>query len=475
MFAAPVPWDPTRIRANVSPSGKWRGAAVVLAVLLTFAIGFGSSRLPIVTLGIVLVVAGITLLAMVRTYLPSLVILLCGTVDILVNVRFGVVSVMGLTTVLIAGLAWLAWLVVPREGAGALGLIWPWLLYILWNLASALIWAHPSVEGIQNLFVTLSFVGLMLLCASMPERIPVHYATIGRMLGISGAIAAFLYTLSPILGVIYPPLAIQARSFALFAILGICWFLADSQAGNRKALIWAGVLSLLVAASLSRTATAVVLVLFVLAHFDPRRLKGWMMLLFTGLLGSAAGYYAFTQVESIRSRFVEGDTSIKIGGLAINGEGRMGMWTATVNSFKESPWLGHGIGTSSALIERLYAPMTHPHEDYLRILHDLGVIGLVIWVVAQVSLFVIIGRAWLSARSAGRSEARIHQAAVLSMLGMCMTMVTDNVIVYAFIMMPLAILIGTSLGTINARRSGQRAGEDTEEVRQELPEPAMGV
>jgi O-antigen ligase len=432
---------------------------------LTFAIGFGASRLPIVTMGIVIVVAGLSVLAMVRTYLPALIILLCGTVDILVNVRFGMISAMGLMTVLIAGLAWVAWLVVPRVGTGALAMIWPWVLYILWNLASALIWAHPSVDGIQNLFVTLAFVGLMLLCASMPERIPLHYAVIGRVLGWSAFIAAFLYALRPVLVAVYAPLAIEPRSFALFAIMGACWFLADSQAGNRKALIWAALLAVLVAASLSRTATVVILVLFVLAHFDPRRFKGWMMLIIAGLIGSGVAYIGFTRVESIRSRFVEGDTSIKIGGLAINGEGRMNMWTATWDSFRESPWIGHGIGTASTLIERMYAPMTHPHEDYLRILHDLGLIGLTIWLVAQLSLFFVIGRAWLSTRSAKRPETRIHQTALLSMLGYCMTMFTDNVIVYAFVMMPLAILIGTSLGTIKVMREETLAtGDSTKQI-----------
>ena len=57
----------------------------------------------------------------------------------------------------------------------------------------------------------------------------------------------------------------------------------------------------------------------------------------------------------------------------------MNMWAATIESARHHPLVGQGLGSSQDLIERLFG-LAHPHNDYLRLWHDLGLVGLLLLV-----------------------------------------------------------------------------------------------
>jgi len=160
-------------------------------------------------------------------------------------------------------------------------------------------------------------------------------------------------------------------------------------------------------------------------------------------------YLTITHVEPVRERFFAGDIGATVGGTGINVEGRDQMWRTILDSWSESPWIGKGAGSSSEVVENALGPgVEHPHNDYLRILHDYGVVGLVLWLLALGQLLWAMCRAWLMADRRNTAEAHPHFAALLSLIALAATMVTDNVVAYVFLMAPLGVLVGASLGRV---------------------------
>jgi O-antigen ligase len=162
------------------------------------------------------------------------------------------------------------------------------------------------------------------------------------------------------------------------------------------------------------------------------------------------GLFAFasTVVKPLEERFSELDR-VKIGGVTISVSGRGKFWTATWRSWESSPWVGHGAGSSEYLPLQYLPPdsfYAHPHNDYLRILHDYGIVGAVLWLIGGSVLLRATKRAWRAAAINGGSQAGVHLAAVLGMTALALAMITDNVVIYVFFMAPLAMLVGFSLG-----------------------------
>jgi len=53
--------------------------------------------------------------------------------------------------------------------------------------------------------------------------------------------------------------------------------------------------------------------------------------------------------------------------------------------------------------------------------------------------------AWVRSASNGSPDVRLHLAAFLSVVAVVLTMITDNVMIYVFVMAPLGVLVGASL------------------------------
>ncbi|ARA93312.1 hypothetical protein AWN76_009150 [Rhodothermaceae bacterium RA] len=169
---------------------------------------------------------------------------------------------------------------------------------------------------------------------------------------------------------------------------------------------------------------------------------------------------ALVYIESFGSAFFGGDNAVQLAGFAINTSGRITLWTYTFQSFLESPWFGKGLGSSTdALreVSHLVSSQEHPHNDYLRIMHDLGLLGMGLWLIAFGALFSVLFKAWRRVRfdSSKIFESEMHLTAVLALLVTALSMVTDNTIAYSFFMYPVAVLAGASLG-LNVKDGGRK-------------------
>ena len=132
--------------------------------------------------------------------------------------------------------------------------------------------------------------------------------------------------------------------------------------------------------TLSRGVTADVLILMTLGLTANSKDKMRGVLKFTTLvgLGLVAVYWAYTRYTPFRDRFQQGD-GYTVDGLTLGSSGRSNLWAATYHHWQLSRWFGQGVGSAEQFILQTYPPNAHPHNDYLRILHDTRVLGMALW------------------------------------------------------------------------------------------------
>ena len=342
-----------------------------------------------------------------------------------------------------------------------MGLLRPFVCLLILAVFS-LAWGEPTIAGIQTILVLFVFI-VSVFCGmsvSMYEPSPGQFAT--RVFGFGSIVAFALYGGSLVLGGVGGGAVIGNRSFALYALFGIAWGAAGWRHGAKFGRSLALISGLLILLSLSRVAFAAALIIVCLAWLNPQTVGGWARFVTAVGVTLGIGYLAIQDIGPLHGRFYNGDVQAIGGGFSINVEGRSQVWATTWHSYLTSPWIGHGVGSADNLITRVYsAAIGHPHNDYLRLLHDYGLLGACLWGIGYVSLLTRTWRSWHSSAIATRgsqtvdssSEHRIHAAAFLALVGVAIAMVTDNAIVYTFVMCPLGVLVGLSLG-LSRRSSG---------------------
>jgi O-antigen ligase len=319
-------------------------------------------------------------------------------------------------------------------------------------------WAPPAMEGIQNGLVYALFgVGVLLggaLSVYEPQRTSavvargmtwIFWITLGIVVlqlaryGLPVVVAAYRNS-----GWYVTP-----RSIALVLLLSLGWHLSRWYNGSARAAAMSVALLAGQGATLSRLATATGVVLLAVmvilqVRFRPARMLANLPLL-AGIVIAAAAIALY--YEPVRRRMFEGDTSIQVGGIKVNASGRMELWAIVTASARQRPLLGHGLGSAQQLLGTQFSgEIAHPHNDYLRLWHDVGAIGAGLLLLAWGQWLVVLLRTWYRAERRRGPPASVSLAALLALLGLMATMLADNAVVYPFVMAPLGILVGTGLG-----------------------------
>lgn len=164
------------------------------------------------------------------------------------------------------------------------------------------------------------------------------------------------------------------------------------------------------------------------------------------VMGTLA-FIVMTQYPPLRNRFLVND-GVAIGGIDIGTSGRDALWElmlAEINAGNSVS--GAGAGRSEYIISRGFGYITQPHNDYLRLLVDFGLVGLGLWVAGLFFLMIGAGRALRKAKNV--DDMRVHVAAMLALAFITASSFLDNVIIYVFLMIPLAVIIGASVARQN--------------------------
>lgn len=310
-------------------------------------------------------------------------------------------------------------------------------LFLIWTGICALGMGVSSV-GIQNICVYLLFVMIIALTARNREVNVEPYSSV--LLAIGWSLAA-IYSADLAAHGIGAGDWLGRRSFALEALVVMALSVAARHRGLPTRLL-PYVLFVLIALSLSRTATAVAagLVLVRLAH--RRRGRTRLRVAAACVFLAVLGVLAVEHVPLVHERISGGDQA-RVLGLQINTEGRLKMWKALSPNDSLQLWVGHGPGAAELRIKALVRDQDQPHNDYLRLLYDYGVVGLALFLSGYLSILIRTTRA--ARRSISIADAAAHTAAALALVAVAAGMATDNVVIYAFAMAPLGLLVGLSL------------------------------
>jgi O-antigen ligase len=331
----------------------------------------------------------------------------------------------------------------PWPAARAAGV---YVVLVAWMLGSLLI-NGTTRQGLQFIVVQVAFVGALLLAS-------IARCVIGGRLDIVVArcfrLTASVLIASEIVGVADTGLHVDRRVAAIISLIGMGWFLAEYRLGRRSSLWWALASLSGITISLSRSALFAGFVLLVATLFlasGKRRIRNVLL----SALVVAAGAWAVTSWAPLRDRFVQGDLSFSVAGININAEGRTQVWAALWSGVPDKPIIGHGPGAASARSISLDPAFDNPHNDYLRVLYDFGVVGLglLVW------FFIRSARLLWHARN-GSLRLMPVVAALNAGLAVLIVMATDNPLDYPVVLIPMGALIGLGLGCVGYGPGGSR-------------------
>lgn len=113
---------------------------------------------------------------------------------------------------------------------------------------------------------------------------------------------------------------------------------------------------------------------------------------------------------------------------AVNWQGRQLIWPVLAQAWSTSPWVGHGMGGSAAVLETSLPGLTIvPHNEYLRLGVDAGWIGVALFCGAMVAWL----RTVLEAGRSGAPDVREHALPALAgILAWAIISATDNAFDY---------------------------------------------
>lgn len=371
----------------------------------------------------------------------------------------GSVSGLSLLTIAIGGLGVLAASLLPRWGGGRNGIMRVFNL----SFGGLLIYAvlsslpnPPNRHGWQQWAVMATMFVLVSASAKSVALVPGLMRATERAFGVYVG-AAILYIYGVVAYGLSQNQIYSARSIGLALLPAVGHFLARtvcSSGGRRRT---AGYVSLVlvvsaVAGSLSRAAMGVILVMVIVSTARPGRRVGRLVPTAVAAVVACIGsVVAVLAIEPLHERFFTGDLSATVLGRGINVMGRVDMWGAVIRSGAEAPWFGRGPGSSSDLMLVQYAGLLElPHNEYLRIWHDFGVAGLSLLLLGVTSLIHHAWRSWQTSRDVQSSF--VHLRALLCAIGLALTMLTDNTLVYIFGVAPMAVVWGISFGFLRMGR-----------------------
>jgi O-antigen ligase len=308
----------------------------------------------------------------------------------------------------------------------------PLLLFALWALVSVAL--HPSAFGVQNVAVYATFVATIFVTsrtASLGTATVFlrRFRNVGAL--VAGIYLALVLAQGPGTEALY-----SARAVALVLVV----VLAVTAATSRNKLLPVLFLATIVL-TLSRTAAVVAVCVFFLSLALRGRFShriGRILAVFG--IGVGVATVVVLKVAPLRERFLGGDQAVRYDGVRFNTSGRTQLWSFTWDRAFDHRWLGAGPGDAQNAITQAFGErIAHPHNDYLRLFNDLGLLGVVLFLLG---LVMLLRRIWVRGRVTGRP---IHVAAFLALFGTAACAVTDNVLVYSFVMVPLGVLVGLSL------------------------------
>lgn len=392
---------------------------------------------------------------MSKRVIIAAVFVLSAFVDAPSYISVGTVSLMGILTAVFAFAIAVLVFWQPMTSLRALARLWPLSLLFAFSLIQ--LFSDPlTTQAAQTLCLQWIFLGLVVL-TSTSEAGEVDQLSVSRMLQYAALFASFCF-LIVFLSVGFGSLDlgaisfIAARSYALFALLGVALFASQWAAGSRVSFWFAAALILLVALSLSRTGLVLSVMLISISRIRSFRRREFKRLLIASLGAILAVSVLLISISALRTRFI-GDNSVEdyvTGEATVDTSGRLTAWAVTLGSYLESPWIGKGPGSANELMDDVLYRLEigHPLNEYLRFLHDEGLAGLLLFLAGSCQLLVLCWRAHRRSLDDPDRRSPLYLATFLALVAALLSMLTDNTASYIFVMGPLGVMVGVTLRSL---------------------------
>lgn len=317
--------------------------------------------------------------------------------------------------------------------------------YLPWAAWMALLWVSllwtraPLMRAVQDACqISMPLVMGMAAAEFVVDRRQLRTLLACFRIALPSLIVLYV---ADLLGLMGPPSPASNRVLGMTAALLGCVFLAELPQRILPALLGWGVCVALAFMTGSRMATlaAVVSPLFhPLLRGAKFRLIGVAAI---ALIGLAVFYSPLFQERFFDSG--HGNLSDVFQGDFVS-SGRFEVWPQIYEEMWKSPVLGAGVGSVTQFVPLVWPDMAHPHNDYLRIAFDLGLVGLAGF------LLLLAWQAWDLRRLLRATEGPAKMAATAGLLGLvvfALLATTDNPLVYnLWYTNPLLALIGGAYG-----------------------------
>lgn len=243
------------------------------------------------------------------------------------------------------------------------------------------------------------------------------------------------------------------RPLALTGALTAAVFLAEWRSARLLPLLgWAVCLFMAVVTG-GRMAGAALLLVPLLNPLYRSRLTRFVM---AGSLVAAGLVLFYLPMVQERFFYSGSGTLSQVSKGDFRDSGRSVIWQTLLDRVPEHPLLGAGVGSSGSYLLSLWSNMSHAHNDYVRVLYDLGGLGLAMFLLLLLWQSADLVRGF---RQSGGATRCAFTASLLGLFVFLFTAATDNPLVYhLWYMNPLFALIGAAYGMAqedNVDKEGQ--------------------
>lgn len=337
------------------------------------------------------------------------------------GIEFFFYTISGFAWIVTLAFAFMTWVANINRVTYPLKIWLPWLLTLFFysylseyaNLQRSIMLVCPLIVGIAASTARINDNQLEAVFLGLKIFTVVLIATIAFLTGL-------LLT-----GVLPKRTALAPQSITALFLCSI--FVAGYSFGFVKDILWYGLASFIPIIALTR-GPIVVAGLSLPLSFSPQKLQIRLVMLVLVSLGGLALFYSERMQEKM---FVEGKGSVedltKYENVATHG--RRYMAEMLTSEISKQPMWGHGANASEDFVYKLTAgQLTHPHNDWLRLLYDYGIFGTVVFTLTIMAQVLNLLR---KGRSATGNRKIFFYGSASSFLSMLLIMFTDNVLLYA--------------------------------------------